>query len=80
MLAAAAALLWYVVVAGPQGGVTSLPSPFDQRDQCLSAIKEFEANKPQGNWSLACVPGAPVVGEEEGPDDTDPGTADQPAQ
>ena len=46
---AAAALLWYVVVAGPQGGVTSLPTPFDQRDQCLAAVKEYEATKPPAN-------------------------------
>jgi hypothetical protein len=75
---AAAALLWYVVVAGPQGGVTSLPTPFDQRDQCLAAVKEYEATKPPANWSLQCIPGAPAIGEEDGSDDSAP--ADEPQQ
>jgi len=75
---AAAALLWYVVVAGPQGGVTSLPTPFDQRDQCLAAVKEYEASKPPANWSLQCIPSAPAIGEEDGSDDNAP--ADEPQQ
>lgn len=74
---AATALLWYVVVAGPQGGMTTLPSPFDQREQCLAAIAEYEATKPRANWTLQCVPAAPAIGEENVPDDAAP---DEPAQ
>ena len=63
----AAAFLWYVVVAGPQGGVTVLPSPFDHQEQCLAAIKAYEATKPAANWSLQCIPAAPAIGDEEVP-------------
>lgn len=72
MSAAAAAFLWYVVVAGPQGGVTALPSPFDQQDQCLAAIKAYEATKPAANWSLQCIPADAAIGDEEVPEDGAP--------
>lgn len=76
-MSAAAALLWFIVVSGPQGGLTALPSPFDGRDQCIAAIKEYEATKPPANWTLQCVPAAPNVGEEDVPDESAP---DEPAQ
>ena len=31
-------LVWYLVVAGPQGGLAILPSYFDTREECVSAI------------------------------------------
>jgi hypothetical protein len=67
-MSATAALLWYIVVSGPQGGVTALPSPFDSRDQCLAAVKEYEATKPPANWLLQCVPAAPAMTEEDMPE------------
>lgn len=76
-MSAAAALLWFIVVSGPQGGLTALPSPFDGRDQCLAAVKEYEATKPPASWTLQCVPAAPNVGEEDVPDESAP---DEPAQ
>ncbi len=71
-MSAAAAFLWYMVVAGPQGGLTALPSPFDQQDQCLAAIKAYEETKPPANWTLQCVPGAPPLGDGEVPEDGAP--------
>ena len=65
---AAATLLWYIVVSGPQGGVTALPSPFDNHDLCLAAVKEYEATKPPANWTLQCVPAAPAISEEDVPE------------
>jgi hypothetical protein len=76
-MSATAALLWYIVVSGPQGGLTTLPSPFDQRDQCLAAVKEYEATRPPANWALQCVPAAPAIGEDEAPDE---GAPQQPVQ
>lgn len=71
-MSAAAAFLWYIVVAGPQGGLTTLPSPFDEQDQCLAAVKAYEATKPPANWSLQCIPAAPALSDEEVPEDTPP--------
>jgi len=75
-MSAAAALLWYIVVAGPQGGVAVLPSPFEGRDQCLAAIKDYEATKPPANWMLQCLPAGPISNEEDVPDEGAP--AEQP--
>ncbi len=71
-MSAAAIFLWYVVVAGPQGGLTALPSPFDEQDQCLAAITAYEAAKPPSGWTLQCVPAAPPLGDEEVPEDGAP--------
>jgi hypothetical protein len=76
-MTAAAALLWYIVVAGPQGALAVLPSPFDGREQCLAAVKEYEATKPPANWTLQCVPGGATVGEDDVPDESAPA---EPAQ
>lgn len=76
-MSAAAVFLWYVVVAGPQGGITALPSPFDQQEQCLAAIQAYEATKPPANWSLQCVPAAPPLGDEEVPEDGTPSDQQQ---
>jgi hypothetical protein len=67
-MSATAALLWYIVVSGPQGGLTVLPSPFDSRDQCLSAVTQYEATKPPANRTLQCVPAAPAMTEEDAPE------------
>ncbi|QIG46723.1 hypothetical protein G5V57_02495 [Nordella sp. HKS 07] len=71
-MSAAAVYLWYVVVAGPQGGLIALPSPFDQQDQCLAAIKAYEATKPQAGWIMQCIPAGPPLGDEEVPEDGAP--------
>lgn len=71
-MSTAALFLWYVVVAGPQGGLTTLPSPFDQQDQCLAAVKAYEATKPPAGWSLQCIPAAPPLGDEDVPEEGAP--------
>lgn len=76
-MSAAAAFLWYIVVAGPQGGLTALPSPFDEQAQCLAAVKAYEATKPPANWSLQCIPAAPPLSDDEVPEDTPPGDQQQ---
>jgi hypothetical protein len=52
------ALVWYLVVAGPQGGMVVLPSTFDTRDQCASAITEYQKQPVPNGWSVSCIPSA----------------------
>ena len=54
-----AAFIWYLVVAGPQGGVAALPSPFEARDKCIAAVEEFKRASPPPGWDAQCVPGGP---------------------
>lgn len=71
-----ATFLWYLVVAGSQGGLAVLPSPFDKSEQCRAAITEFEKANPSSNWKLQCIPGGPALDEGQMPDDAAP--EDQP--
>ncbi|RRI01519.1 hypothetical protein EH240_14595 [Mesorhizobium tamadayense] len=57
-MASTAALIWYLVVAGPQGGIVVLPSNFDTREQCAGAITEYQKQPTSAGWSLQCVPSA----------------------
>lgn len=57
-MATTAALVWYLVVAGPQGGMVILPSTFDTREQCTNAITEYHKQPTPAGWSLQCVPNA----------------------
>ena len=51
-------LIWYLVIAGPQGGLVALPSTFDTREQCTAAITEYQKQPAAAGWSLQCVPSA----------------------
>jgi hypothetical protein len=67
-----AALVWYLVAAGPQGGMAVMPSYFDTRDQCTAAVTEYQKQPAQG-WSVQCLPGASPYGDDDG----EAGPADQ---
>jgi hypothetical protein len=41
-MASTAALIWYLVISGPQGGIVILPSSFDTREQCAAVITEYQ--------------------------------------
>jgi len=69
------ALVWYLVVAGPQGGMVVLPSTFDTRDQCTSAITEYQKQPVPAGWSVSCIPSASPYADdmnEDGGADTAP--------
>ncbi|MGX5799641.1 hypothetical protein ACWGS9_00135 [Bradyrhizobium sp. Arg314] len=57
-MAPTAALIWYLAIAGPQGGLVVLPSSFDTREQCANAITEYQKQPTPAGWSLQCVPNA----------------------
>jgi len=52
------ALIWYLAIAGPQGGIVLLPSSFDTREQCAAAITEYQKQPTPAGWSIQCVPSA----------------------
>lgn len=56
-MAPTVALVWYLVVAGPGGGMAVLPGTFDKLEQCTAAITEYQ-KQPAAGWSLQCVPSA----------------------
>lgn len=58
------AFVWYLVVAGPQGGLVALQGYFDTREQCAAAVAEFQ-KQPTPGWSVQCVPSASPYGDEE---------------
>lgn len=58
MVQAAATFVWWLVIAGPQGGMVVMPNPFDSRDACQAAITEYQKNQPPKDWVLQCVPTA----------------------
>jgi hypothetical protein len=60
-MASSVALTWYLVIAGPQGGLVALPSAFDKREQCIVAITEYQKQPAPAGWSLQCVPGASML-------------------
>jgi hypothetical protein len=64
-MAPTAALVWYLIVAGPQGGLSVLPSYFDTREDCASAITEYQKQPAPTGWSMQCVPGASPYGDDE---------------
>ena len=57
-MASTAALIWYLVIAGPMGGMVVLPGSFDTREQCAAAISEYQKQASPAGWSLQCVPSA----------------------
>jgi hypothetical protein len=64
MAAPSVALVWYLVIAGPQGGMVVLPSTFDTRDQCTSAVAEYQKQPTPAGWSVQCVPSASPFADE----------------
>ena len=74
------ALVWYLVVSGPQGGLNTMPGYFDTREECASAITEYQKQPAVAGWTVACVPSTSPY--DEGDDTTDGGddTGEQPAQ
>lgn len=69
------ALVWYLVVAGPQGGLTTMPGYFDTREECAAAITEYQKQPAPAGWSANCVPSTSPYGDEgddAGTDETSP--------
>jgi hypothetical protein len=66
------ALVWYLVVAGPQGGLETMPGYFDTREECSAAVTEYEKTPAPAGWSVNCLPSTSPYGdeaEELGPED-----------
>jgi hypothetical protein len=64
MAASSVALVWYLVIAGPQGGMVVLPSTFDTREQCTSAVTEYQKQPTPAGWAVQCVPSASPFADE----------------
>jgi hypothetical protein len=64
MAASSVALVWYLVIAGPQGGMVVLPSTFDTREQCAFAVTEYQKQPTPAGWSVQCVPSASPFADE----------------
>jgi hypothetical protein len=73
------ALVWYLVVSGPQGGLTTMPGYFDTREECASAITEYQ-KQPANGWSASCVPSTSPYDESDDTTDGGDDTGEQPAQ
>ncbi|MCX7305122.1 MAG: hypothetical protein NTV73_12425 [Hyphomicrobiales bacterium] len=69
-------LVWYLVVAGPQGGMVALPGYFDRREECTSAVSEYQKQPAPAGWSASCLPSTSPYGDESDETTTD----EQPAQ
>lgn len=70
-MASTVALVWYLVVAGPQGGMVVLPSTFDTREQCTSAITEYQKQPAPAGWSVQCIPSASPYADDMNDDTGD---------
>src|SRR6266403_89269 len=55
-MASTVTLVWYLVIAGPQGGMVVLPSTFDTREQCTNAVTEYQKQPTPTGWAVQCVP------------------------
>ena len=66
-MTAAAIFIWYLVVAGPGGGMAVMPSAFDTREECQAAIDEYKKGPTDSGWSLQCIPtSASFLGDDMG--------------
>ena len=79
------ALVWYLVVAAPEGGLNTMPGYFDTQEECAATVAMYQKQASAGGWSASCVPStAPYdEGVDSGQDpgqDPDSGTGEQPAQ
>lgn len=68
------ALVWYLVVAAPQGGMVVLPSTFDTHEQCASAITEYQKTTPPAGWAVQCIPGASPYADDLSDEGSAPAT------
>lgn len=68
----AVTFIWYLVVAGPQGGLVAMPSPFEKREQCIAAIEEFQKSNPPSGWSVQCLPGGAVYDYDQSSEESSP--------
>ncbi|MGB3502121.1 MAG: hypothetical protein WBA44_10880 [Mesorhizobium sp.] len=68
-MSAAVSLLWYLVVAGPGGGMVVMPSAFDTREQCVAAVEEWKKQPVEAGWTVQCVPSAASFLDDIGPED-----------
>jgi hypothetical protein len=68
-MSATAVLVWYLVVAGPQGGMVVMPTAFDKHDQCTAAIAEYKKQPVPAGWSIECVPSASPYADDLGDDE-----------
>lgn len=66
-MAAVVSFVWYMVVAGPQGGLVVMPGFFETREACLSAVGEFQKTGPAPGWAAQCVPAESGFLDEEAP-------------
>ena len=57
-MSSAIVFIWYLVVAGPGGGMAVMPSAFDTREDCFAAIEEYKKGPVDAGWSLQCIPTA----------------------
>ena len=64
MASTTVALVWYLVIAGPGGGMAVLPSTFDKREQCTAAVAEYQKQPTPAGWALQCVPSASPFTDE----------------
>ena len=64
-MSATAVYIWYLVVAGPGGGMAIMPSAFETRDECVAAIEEYKKTPVETGWSLQCIPTASSFMEGE---------------
>ena len=64
-MTATVAYIWYLVVAGPGGGMAVMPSAFETRDECVAAIAEYRKTPTEVGWSLQCIPTASSFMEGE---------------
>lgn len=69
----AATLFWYLVVAGPQGGLVTMPNGFYTREECETAIVEYNKKPAPAGWTVSCVPDGASYDEGAGsPEDGGP--------
>ncbi len=71
----ALALIWYIAVGAPNGGVVILPNGFDTREACEQAVTEFQKKQAPAGWSLVCVPDGAMFDDGDGSGADTPPTA-----
>ena len=47
-----------------------LPSTFDTREQCASAIAEYQKQPAPAGWNVQCIPSASPYADDMGDDET----------
>ncbi len=52
-----------------RGGMVVLPSTFDTREQCASAITEYQKQPTPNGWTVQCIPSASPYADDMGDDE-----------